>query len=188
MEEKYEEFLEHLPDTASDKTLLVLKGHLLVEQALRSYIYKRVENPKKLENQQLPFASLLVFASSLESDAAIDWIWTPIDKLNKLRNRLAHNLAPKKIDELEKEIIEHTKKNDGELSILINDKQTAHTPLALAIFQLYENLERAKTKEQKLRHSFSHSIRNSLLAPLLDIDKSFHQNQGPKPRKKWPKN
>ena len=48
--ERYLEFLEHLPSDTQDKSLIAIKGHLLLEIVLREYIYERVNHPDRLKN------------------------------------------------------------------------------------------------------------------------------------------
>jgi hypothetical protein len=84
---------EHL-DNVSDVTTLILKGHLLVEEALYAVIEKKLSNPEHLTAANLRFVQLSYLAKALfykERDAAF---WDAITVLNALRNRLAHRLEP----------------------------------------------------------------------------------------------
>ncbi len=48
-EKRSERFFKHLPET-DDLTLLVLKGHLLIEEQLNDALAKCCESPESLEN------------------------------------------------------------------------------------------------------------------------------------------
>ena len=58
--------LDHLPLGSADQTLLVLKGHLLLEELLQEYISSKVSNPDALKRVQLRFADRLVLAQALQ--------------------------------------------------------------------------------------------------------------------------
>lgn len=85
-----------------DLVLLVLKGHLVVEQLLNHYIDVVSPNPKPiLELSRLGFSMRVRIAQSLyHHDDDIDKIlWTPIRQLNQLRNSIAHELEPKTLEQ-----------------------------------------------------------------------------------------
>lgn len=195
-QEKYEEFLKHLPVTASDRVLMALKGHLLVEQALREFVSKRVAKPQRLKDKQIPFAVILDFASSLDDGDSMDWIWDAAKKLNRLRNLLAHNLSPLKIEGLELEFIAYIRKHDGELSVLVDNTPVSYEDLALAIFQIYDRIVSSSNHFPTGPHNFSTRnaiIKNDLISTAtteaflaIDGNSSSSKNTGPKPRKRWP--
>lgn len=83
--------LEHKPGDAS---LSILKAHLLFEEMLRQYLVKSLPNPEALEGSRLSFVQLVAVARSLSRELEPDsWLWVAIQRLNKLRNILAHELA-----------------------------------------------------------------------------------------------
>ncbi len=194
-QEKYEEFLEHLPVTASDRTLMALKGHLLIEQALRDYVYNRVPKPQKLKDKQIAFSVILDFASSLDDGDSMSWVWEAARKLNKLRNALAHNLSHMKAEQYEAEFVGYVQQHDGELSVLINDKPVNYESLALAVFQLYDKLVSISLV------SFAGFVRYSINKAVFDGDpmsdamasafrsvenlSPYPRNNGPVARTKW---
>lgn len=84
---------DHL-DKVSDGTALLLKGHLLVEEALYAAIQTKCLHPEFILDANLGFAQLLTVAKALffkEDEAAL---WNAIQALNWMRNRLAHDLEP----------------------------------------------------------------------------------------------
>ena len=94
------QFEKHLP-TGKDEELLILKGHLLIERLLTRFVDANVPRPERIP-LDLRFAVKLAIASSLCKDASSDWLWEAIAALNRLRNELAHQLAPPKFAHLRK--------------------------------------------------------------------------------------
>lgn len=72
-----------------DPTLVLLKGHLLIEEQLIAYIATYCRKPKLLEDVRLTFAQKLRLARSLSGDLTDQFC--PLDKLNAIRNRMAHH-------------------------------------------------------------------------------------------------
>lgn len=136
-ESRYFEFLEHLPAATQDKSLVAIKGHLLLEIVLREYIYERVIYPDRLRNKNIAFSNLIDFASALEDHNNIQWIWQALRYANKIRNQLAHSLSPDKLDQLEVDFIEYVTKNDGFLQVETTE-ELKFEKLTLAYFQLYD--------------------------------------------------
>lgn len=201
--EQYEEFISHLPVAASDRTLMALKGHLLVEQALRTFIESRVSQPNRIKDKQIQFAILIDFASSLAKVGELDWLWGALRTLNQFRNTLAHKLSPQKTEEIESKFIEHVKNHDGELSVFIGKSKLKYGEFALAVFQVYDILlsaASAHTTERTPPKASVQEVANNLVKWTDDkisvaISKAFlaiEGNQGrgelngPHPRKKWP--
>lgn len=91
------DFRQALPAFAhrpSDVTLSILKAHLLFEEMLRQYLVKSLPNPTALEGSRLSFIQLVAIARSLSREVEPEsWMWVAIQRLNKLRNILAHELA-----------------------------------------------------------------------------------------------
>lgn len=139
--ERYENFIHHLPDDIKDKTFIALKGHLLLETCLREYILNRVPHPERLRNKQFNFSVLIDFASSLENNNKIQWVWKALKIANQIRNQLAHNLEPEKVTEYENQFIKYVEENDGEFSVS-TDKPLMYEKLALVFFQLFDVLAR----------------------------------------------
>jgi hypothetical protein len=187
-QEKYEDFLKHLPETTSDKTLMALKGHLLVEQALREFVGKRVAKPDRIKETQIQFSTLLDFASSLDDGDSMSWVWVATRKLNKLRNQLAHNLSPQKIEALEQDFINYVRHHDGEMNVSVGSAELKYTDFPLAIFQIYDRIFSYPYASPATIERLNSVITNSFLAlGPLDQFKSNNFRHGPKQRKKWSK-
>ena len=149
MHDRYEVFIDNLPEEARDRTLIALKGHLLLETCLREYIFNRVKHPERLRNKQHSFSVLIDFASCLEDNESIFWVWSALRKANKIRNQLAHQLNPDKVDLYENDFISYVESHDGELSIS-TDRELKYEKLALVFFQLFDVLVQSVTVKGKI--------------------------------------
>ncbi len=83
--------LQHLPES-DDLTLITLKGHLLVEEALDSIIQNHCKDKTALQGVEIGFYVKLKLAAALIGDPNLSGGWTMVEKLNSLRNALAHRL------------------------------------------------------------------------------------------------
>jgi len=97
--------IKFLP-TTGNIDLIILKGHLLLEEMLLLLVAKNVEYPSAIEEiNNLGFSTLLKFAKALKySSNDFDWVWEAIENFNSIRNTLAHKLEAEglhqKIDDL----------------------------------------------------------------------------------------
>jgi hypothetical protein len=91
-----------LPDT-DDVSLVVLKGHLILEELLLALVERHCFNPNSLAKARLSFAQITYVAQAIfRLPESAPW-WEPIRQLNTLRNSLVHQLQP---NELEKKVNE----------------------------------------------------------------------------------
>lgn len=82
----------HLPD-GKDLTLLVLKGHLLVEEGLDDLITASCAEPKHIfVGRHPPFHMKARIARAVAGHLSYPGLWPMIDALNTLRNYMAHRL------------------------------------------------------------------------------------------------
>jgi hypothetical protein len=93
-----EAITRHLNKT-DDPTLLVLRTHLMVEERLRDMIGRACNAPGELRAARLTFYQVLCICRALvgRHDEAP---WVFVERLNEVRNRMAHHLAPGDLDEL----------------------------------------------------------------------------------------
>jgi hypothetical protein len=92
LEASIERHKGHLPD-GQDLTLLVLKGHLLVEAGLDDLIQAACPEPQQiLGGRPLAFRLKMRIARALTGHVVYPGLWPMIDALNTLRNDLAHRL------------------------------------------------------------------------------------------------
>lgn len=57
--------VRHLPNYQEPATLILLKGHLLVEELLRGYVDRKLPNPSAFKHDQFLFAKILVLCRAL---------------------------------------------------------------------------------------------------------------------------
>lgn len=80
---------------------MALKGHLLLEVELNDVLEFHLKNPDALADARLTFHQKLCLTRALlPKGLAEKWIWNAAHLLNKLRNKLVHNLEPEDVDEL----------------------------------------------------------------------------------------
>ena len=92
LEARIERHKAHLPD-GKDLTLLVLKGHLLVEEGLDELIQAACPEPQHIfAGRPPPFHMKMRIARAMTAHVVFPGLWPMIDALNTLRNDLAHRL------------------------------------------------------------------------------------------------
>jgi len=94
-------FFEHLPDT-DDLSLMVLKGHLLIEEQLNELISIKCISPECLEKARLTFNQKIhilkaLYGKEIMTDSDYQ-LWVALESLNSIRNKLSHNLEPDNLD------------------------------------------------------------------------------------------
>lgn len=95
-ENRIERARKHLP-AGNDLTLIVLKGHLLVEEALDDLIRFYCKQPEHLNDVAIGFFTKAKIARALSGHIVWTGLWPLIDALNSLRNDLAHKLESPKL-------------------------------------------------------------------------------------------
>lgn len=84
--------VKHLPHYDEPATLILLKGHLLIEELLRGYIDRKLPNPAAFKHDQFLFAKVLMLCRSLTHPKEKSWAFDAARKLNEVRNEIAHEL------------------------------------------------------------------------------------------------
>jgi hypothetical protein len=89
---------EHLRNE-SDLTLIVLKGHLLIERQMRDILRTHAAPSELAKIDRWSFSALtrLTRAYVRAETQPLDDLWDSIDMLNALRNELAHQLDSPKV-------------------------------------------------------------------------------------------
>jgi len=83
-----------------DPVLIILKGHLIIEETLVDICSRLLTNPAALEKGKVNFSTRLNLVRALTDDGELpENIWHALYDLNKIRNDLAHNLEPKNIED-----------------------------------------------------------------------------------------
>jgi hypothetical protein len=96
--ESFRRFIQKLPH-GKDPILVILKGHLLVEEQLRQIVDEHVKNPRALAKARFSCAQVICLAEAFCSDrAAASWLWEALRNLNSLRNDIAHKIEPEEFE------------------------------------------------------------------------------------------
>jgi hypothetical protein len=139
-EDDFRKFWSHLPWESRDETAIVLKGHLLVEDLLREFCASRVRTPSELPKAKLTFQQVVHLSKALMNFHGPTWVWGGCNKLNSLRNDLAHKLTPPDYLDTRKQLIDfiifEAKPSEEFLATMTQD----HQRLGVAIFLLYSAL------------------------------------------------
>lgn len=97
---------KHL-ENVSDLTMLVLKGHLIIEKELFNALRRHCVNPEFFEKANLRYIQMVHLARALfpsETDSqrvkVEKMYWECLEALNGLRNVLAHRLEPVMLSDL----------------------------------------------------------------------------------------
>jgi hypothetical protein len=99
MSEVHDRNLKRLTDQMrhiDELALVVLKGHLVLEEQLERILSKFLFHPEYLEKANLRFAQKVALARSISLDEQANSIWELLLAVNALRNELAHALHPEK--------------------------------------------------------------------------------------------
>lgn len=94
--EAFQRFLSLLPH-GKDPELVLLKGHLLIEEQIRALIDHRLQNPQALKeaNAKLETHQAIQLAQAFFPPGHMVEIWRAVSKLNSLRNTIAHSIQKK---------------------------------------------------------------------------------------------
>ena len=118
----FKRFLTRLPH-GKDVDLLILKAHLLIEEQVNALLRERLKNPDMLlgEERFESFYRICLAQSFFEPDHW-PWMWRALSQLNKLRNRVAHQIDPKGRDNIMEDIIQSIPSTAGKDSRDLQDR------------------------------------------------------------------
>jgi hypothetical protein len=90
-------FRRHFPRRSNDFTLIVLKGHLLLEESANRLLAALLRRPEAIESANLRFYQKLCLIRALipaggRKEGSISRTLDAAEKLNELRNKQAHHL------------------------------------------------------------------------------------------------
>ena len=97
--------LRHALKGGDGRITLILKGHLALEQTLEAAAAKRLKNPHAILGNQTKFATKLSLVKALYGVDLDNSLYTLCNKLNTLRNQLAHDLQAKSVPKLINDIL-----------------------------------------------------------------------------------
>jgi hypothetical protein len=109
-------FRRHFPRRSNDFTLVVLKGHLLLEESVNHLLAALLRKPEAIESANLRFRQKLCLIRALAWEGAksledpegpghLFRILDAVEKLNTMRNRLAHHLDHPQIEALVRDFL-----------------------------------------------------------------------------------
>ncbi|MDY6992789.1 MAG: hypothetical protein SVR94_09335 [Pseudomonadota bacterium] len=162
-------FWSHISLNTGDETLIVLKGHLLLEDLMSEYCSSKVEDEKPFNEARLSFAQLICMVKAMQKIKPSEWVWPAVKKVNALRNKLAHKLTPKDYEKSRDEFIDFVKKSQESEKLFTSFKKK-HEHLAVAIFIVHTALS------VNLRFK-PHGI----LTLAMALDDSESSNKSPNP-------
>jgi hypothetical protein len=134
----------HLFPAGDDLTLIVLKGHLLIEEQLNARLQDIARRPEHLPDR-LGFHSLSMLCKALfyGENAAEEWFWSAISRLNAIRNHLAHSLEAPQLETKVDEMV-RTLEQDVPFAFRPSGSKTDRTRQALAF--LYGVVQGMRTR------------------------------------------
>jgi hypothetical protein len=86
--EQYRDFVRH----GDELTVVVLKGHLAIEELLGRILAATIGNESLIEEARLSFHQKRILAQARSGQRNADAGWQIIQTLNKLRNDIGHSL------------------------------------------------------------------------------------------------
>ena|SRR6266568_1054217 len=102
LQKKFEEHFATVDAIAQ----IVLKGHLLIEEAFDNILGKFVFHPEYLESANLRFAQKIDLARSVSLDDHDNEMWELVKAINGLRNELSHSLKSAKRQQKTQRVID----------------------------------------------------------------------------------
>jgi len=134
LQKDFLKFWNHISLRTIDETLIVLKGHLLLEDLMREYCASRVQHEKYLEEAKLSFLQLTHLVKAFHKYQPPEWVWAALKKVNGLRNKLAHKLIPIDYEKSRDEFIDFVKKASKSETDMFSVFTHKIEQLAMAIF------------------------------------------------------
>jgi hypothetical protein len=101
-------FRRHFPRRSNDLTLIVLKGHLLMEEAVNRMLASFLLKPQAIEGAHLRFHQKLCLLRALApvgAEGTVFRLFEAAEKLNILRNRLAHHVDHPQVEARAKDFL-----------------------------------------------------------------------------------
>ena len=134
--EEFDKFYKYISIESGSETLVVLNGHLLLEDLMMDCCHSKVANDSALRDAKLGFLQLLHLCRANLSHTPQSWVVGGLKKMNSLRNKLAHNLEPDDYKKARDEFVALIRSHSGNKSKYAENIQK-HKEIALAITDLY---------------------------------------------------
>jgi hypothetical protein len=91
MSDLYARYKRLIPRT-TDLGLLILKGHLMIEEQLDAFVAANCERPNDLKDARLTFYQKMCLCQAMGGWPKDDPLWKFVGRMNSVRNKLAHTL------------------------------------------------------------------------------------------------
>lgn len=139
--------LEHLPDYHEPAILILLKGHLLIEELLRTYIEQSVPNPSAIRQDDLLFAKCLMLCRAFTPPDKNFWAFDAAEQLNSVRNEIAHELTSDKLQKKLETFIGIVEAHSTDS--VFPPRERGETRLHMAISDLYHELSNLLRRRER---------------------------------------
>ncbi len=97
-DKSFQRFSKHFPKTG-DITLIVLKGHLLIEEEINDLLFQFMKNKKHIKKARMTsYQKICLVESLLLKGNTKGTCFEIVEKINTLRNDIAHKLEPKELE------------------------------------------------------------------------------------------
>jgi len=126
---KLEASLQHVDESA----VVLLKGHLIIEEALNEIIGTFVFHSEQLDKVRISFAQKVAIARAMSLDEHENEMWQLILAVNSLRNELAHSLNSPKRQKKTKALIDLQKKLRGQTTAPDGSEVPEHVILSFVV-------------------------------------------------------
>ncbi len=121
--QEHEKEFEVFKNTTQDVDLLILKGHLLIEQFLTSLIESYCWKPEFLEDARLSFFNKVKLTRCfVKHPMPDDSIWDNIECLNRLRNEISHKWKTEKRKKLIRDFLNYRAKEHERLDLSTDER------------------------------------------------------------------
>jgi hypothetical protein len=150
--EKMQARVQAIFGAVDETVLVVLKGHLLIEEQLDDIIRRFLFHPVYLDSARLSFSQKLHIARSMSLDEHSNSMWEIALKLNSLRNDFAHLLDANKRNLKTRALIDAYFKEaneDGHLALVRDQKE--HVVLSFAVSYFMGFLSSFKAEVTRFR-------------------------------------
>lgn len=108
------ESIQKLFSEIDRESVVILKGHLMIEESLDNIICNFVHHKNPIHKARLNFIQKIYIAKSMSVSDSDHSMWLLIEKINTLRNDFSHNLtSEKRQDKIKTVIALYKKETEG---------------------------------------------------------------------------
>ncbi|MDH1522522.1 hypothetical protein [Achromobacter mucicolens] len=133
-------FFEHMPKSG-DPELILLKGHLLIEEVLTAIITAGVPKPQLLLKKHMQFEARARTARAVIRGEDRPDLWAAVSSVNSARNALAHGLEPTNTVAAVSSFISAVERQQPDLEQWRDIARQSDVPLlVMALYSVYSQL------------------------------------------------